>query len=133
MKNIVYLFLLTLTVLSCRKDDKIPVTEFGFSAEEAVSRAQSVCGAKNMPWLNEIISKAEEDKKDRTHKGNYIGSVSIIEDRGKSLFLVNMAMGSGGILVWIYDCSGNQVKVDHPEKFSDPKSNRKALYSTHHF
>lgn len=118
-----------LTVLSCRRDD-IPTTEYGFLRDEAIERARVVCGKKKMEWLSELISKAEEDKNEMLHGGNFIGSIFLTEHKGKSLFVVDMAMGSGGVAYWMFDCEGKQVKLSNPEFMGDPRRNDKLIYST---
>jgi len=119
-----------LTVLSCRRDDNIPSTEFGFPPTEAIENARVVCGKKKMEWLSELISKAEEDKNKKLHGGNYIGSIFTTEHKGKTIFVVDMAMGSGGLAYRMFDCEGKQVKFSNPEYLGDPHKNDRMIYST---
>lgn len=72
-----------------------------------------VCRVKNptqdLPWLNEIVTKAEEDKATRVHKGNYLGKIYLESFKGQSIFLVEMMMGSGGLAGYLFWCNGQRV------------------------
>ena len=57
---------------------------------------------KNLPWLKELIEKAENDT-----TGQYIGCIWLESYKGKDFFVTNMMLGSGGIKFWIFDCFGN--------------------------
>lgn len=63
---------------------------------------------ENLPWLKELIQKAETDK-----TGNYAGCIWLEKtDDGKELFVTNMMLGSGGIMYWFFDRDGNHY-VSH--------------------
>ena len=51
-----------------------------------------------------MITKAENDK-----TGNYIGTIWLIKYKGKDIFVTDMALGSGGIANYFFDCSGNHL------------------------
>lgn len=51
-----------------------------------------------------ICTKAENDK-----TGNYIGTIWLIKYKGKDIFVTDMALGSGGIANYFFDCSGNHL------------------------
>ena len=57
---------------------------------------------KNLPWLAELIEKAETDK-----TGNYLGRIWLEKFKGDDIFVTDMMLGSGGIAYWFFDCSGN--------------------------
>ncbi|SFF17770.1 hypothetical protein [Spirosoma endophyticum] len=84
-----------------KKDDVNP--EFG----------QSSCGVKNpakdLPWLKDIITKANEDKATMAHQGNYMGSIYLESLRDEPVFLVKMMMGSGGLAGYFFRCDGQRV------------------------
>jgi hypothetical protein len=64
------------------------------------------CGVRqpqeNLPWLKALIEKAETDR-----TGNYFGVIWLVKYKEKNLFVTNMMLGSGGVLYWAFDCSGN--------------------------
>jgi hypothetical protein len=57
---------------------------------------------ENLPWLKELIEKAETDK-----TGNYWGTIWLENFKGKDIFVTNMMLGSGGVLYYYFDCSGS--------------------------
>jgi hypothetical protein len=59
---------------------------------------------KNLPWLKELIEKAEIDR-----TGNYVGTIWLVRYREQDIFVTNMGLGSGGILYWFLDCVGNHL------------------------
>lgn len=128
-------FLAAITLLvSCMRTEDIPEAELGLPAPEAIIKAKSICGQDDMDWLAEIIHKAEEDKKEKKHKGNYIGWISSTEYNGTTLFVVSMMLGSGGLPYRLFDCNGNLVDYPHnavaPPAFADPKGRGEIIYST---
>ncbi len=64
-----------------------------------------VCGvenpAENLAWLADLISKAEND-----NTGNYIGHIWIKAYNGKDYIITDMAMGTGGIMYYCFNCQG---------------------------
>jgi hypothetical protein len=89
--------------------------------QESVSSDEiNACGvtdpAKNLPWLAELIEKAENDKMAGPYKpgdnytpGNYAGFIWLEKYKGRDLFVTSMMLGSGGVLYWFFDCSGNHL------------------------
>ena len=74
------------------------------------------CGVKNpqanLPWLSELIKQADKDKvgQDTGHMpGHYWGAIWLVKHNGKDFFVTNMMVGSGGVLYWIFDCSGSHT------------------------
>jgi hypothetical protein len=69
-----------------------------------------ICGVsdplKDLPWLQDIINKAEQDKAHKTYQGNYMGKIYLETYKGKLVFLCDMAMGSGGIGGYVFHCDG---------------------------
>ena len=72
--------------------------------------------AKNLPWLAELIEKAEYDKiappyepGDDYRPGHYLGQIWLGKFKGQDIFRTNMMLGSGGIAFWYFDCSGNHL------------------------
>jgi hypothetical protein len=59
---------------------------------------------KNLPWLSAWIKKAETDK-----TGNCWGTIWLVRYKDQDLFVTDMMLGSGGVLYWIMDCSGNYI------------------------
>jgi hypothetical protein len=68
----------------------------------------AACGCeqsqKDLPWLKELIKKANTDK-----TGNYWGTIWLEKYKGQDIFVTNMMLGSGGIMYWFFDCSGNHL------------------------
>lgn|SRR5690606_7590660 len=127
-------FAIVTLLVSCVSTEGIPESELGLPAPEAIIKAQSICGQDDMDWLAEIINKAEEDKKEKKHKGNYIGWISSTEFDGVTLFVVNMGLGSGGLSYRLFDCAGNLVdypsNVAESPSFADPKGRGEVIYSS---
>ncbi|MEK7718447.1 MAG: hypothetical protein AAB347_02370, partial [Bacteroidota bacterium] len=49
---------------------------------------------------------ANQSLNDKT--GNYVGSIWIITYEGSDIIVTDMALGSGGILYYFFDCNGEQ-------------------------
>lgn len=79
----------------------------------------TACGVKdpqkNLEWLSKLIEKAENDK-----TGNYWGTIWLEKYKGNDVFVTNMALGSGGIMHYYFDCQGNSFV---PESHFDLKLN----------
>jgi len=92
----------TVVIGSCKKEE---IT----SGE--VEKLESACGLKDpansLPWLKAIISKAEEDRINKTHMGNYMGKIYLEKYKGQDLFYVTMMMGSGGLSGYVFRCDGS--------------------------
>jgi hypothetical protein len=58
--------------------------------------------AKKLPWLAELINKAEND-----NSGNYLGTIWLEKYNEQDIFVTDMMFGSGGIMYYFFDCSGN--------------------------
>ena len=74
------------------------------SCNSEANETCETCGdqqQENLPWLKELIEKAKTDK-----TGNYLGFIWLEHYNGKDIFVTNMALGSGGILNFYFDCSG---------------------------
>ncbi|SFF38130.1 hypothetical protein [Spirosoma endophyticum] len=82
------------------------------TAPEPESRV-TVCGvndpAKELPWLKDLIAKADEDKATLAYKGNYIGKIYLENFRDQPVFIVQMMMGSGGIAMYLFRCDGQRI------------------------
>ncbi|MDR2147862.1 MAG: hypothetical protein LBE91_15525 [Tannerella sp.] len=57
---------------------------------------------KNYEWLKELINKSKTDK-----TSQLFGCIWLENYSGKEIFVTNMGLGSGGILNWFFDSSGN--------------------------
>jgi len=60
---------------------------------------------ENLPWLKELIQKAESDN--TLTQANYWGCIWLEKYKGQDIFVTNMMLGSGGVLYWFFDCAGN--------------------------
>jgi hypothetical protein len=83
---------------SCNLDNNIEIPD--------IDENITACGVhqpqRNLPWLSELIRKAETDS-----TGNYRGTVWLVQYEGRDIFVTNMMLGSGGVANWFFDCSGN--------------------------
>lgn len=93
------------------------------------------CGVKNpiqdLPWLKEIVTKAEEDKATMAHKGNYLGTIYLDTYENQSVFMVKMMMGSGGLYAYLFGCDGKRVDVNQQAVgtlFTDIEKRNNVLY-----
>jgi hypothetical protein len=88
--------------------------------EETQQDGITTCGvadpAKNLPWLADLIAKAESAKTsgphnpgDDYHPINYLGQIWLEKYKGRDLFVTNMMLGSGGVAYWFFDCEGNHL------------------------
>ncbi|AUD04168.1 hypothetical protein [Spirosoma pollinicola] len=65
--------------------------------------------AKELPWLKDLIAKADEDKATMAYKGNYLGKIYLESFRDQPVFIVDMMMGNGGIALYLFHCDGQRV------------------------
>jgi hypothetical protein len=114
-----------LGLLSCNKKDSV--------GPELLTACGVTNPAENLPWLKEMIVKAEEDRLTKAHKGNYTGSIYQITWRGQDVFWTNFAMGSGGIGVRAFNCDGQWISKDftpdETEEFIKVYNNNKLIYT----
>ena len=74
-----------------------------------------VCNVKNpiteLEWLNEIVSKAENDT-----TGNYAGTIYLETYKENQVFYIDMAIGSGGLAGHWFNCNGSKlnIEIDNP-------------------
>ena len=89
--------------------------------QNIVSNLDKACGCKEpseeLPWLKNLIEKAKNDK-----TGNYLGYIWLENYKGQDIFVTNMMLGSGGIMNWFLDCSGNHF-IFHKEVENCPACN----------
>lgn len=83
-----------------KRDRKTPL--------EGIELAKKLCG-NDMSWLSDIIAKAEEDKTSRRYQGNYIGTVYLTSFQNRPVILINMPMGSGGLVYYAFDCNHQRL------------------------
>ena len=99
MKSIrVLVFLVILTLLAyCSEKDEI--------FQPYINHDITACGVNdplnNLPWLNEIVTLANSDE-----TGNYLGTIWLKEYESQEFFVTNMMLGSGGLMYWTFNCSG---------------------------
>ncbi len=104
--------------------------------EHAMAIAGTICGSGNqsLQWLKEIISKAEEDKLTKKYDGNYMGKIITTSYQNQPIFYITMALGSGGIFAYTYDCNGKNVLIssDDLTAFEQNAQKGKLIYSNVH-
>ncbi len=59
----------------------------------------------HMAWLQDIINKAEEDKATKKYMGMYMGTIYLTSYQNTNVYLIDMAMGNGGIAFYLFDCN----------------------------
>ena len=88
--------------------------------ETAKDFTSAICGvndpSKDLPWLKDIINKAEQDKAFRTYPGNYMGKIYLETYKDNSVFLCDMAMYSGGIAGHVFHCDGTKEEFNNDPK-----------------
>lgn len=103
MNKLVILTTLICLALQCEKQQTSPEPE----------SAKLTCGvkdpAKELTWLKDIITKADEDKATMAYKGNYLGKIYLESFRDQPVFMVEMMMGSGGLAMYLFRCDGQRI------------------------
>lgn len=94
------------------------------------------CGVSNpiqeLPWLNEIVNKAEVDKATMAYKGNYIGTIYMDTYKNRPVFMVKMMMGSGGLYGYLFGCDGKRIAFTPEEVgtlFTDIEKHNNVVYT----
>ena len=116
MKKLFTVFIFFL-LLSCNKDSN------------SVADCKCENPQKNLPWLKELIHKAETD-----NTGNYKGTIWLLNYEGQDMFVTDMMMGSGGILYYFFDCKGDKTIWDMTTKeelssFTQKLKSAKVIYT----
>lgn len=82
----------------------------------ACNKSKIICGvddpATELPWLAEIIVLAETDT-----TGNYHGTIYLEYYNSSPVFFTDMAMGSGGVIGYWFNCDGNNFSIDDETEF----------------
>jgi hypothetical protein len=96
-----YLSVLIIDILSCERKDDIE---------------KSACGicdpVNNISWLQELVNPADSDQ-----SGNFIGTIWLEKYKDDDIFVTNMAMGSGGVAYYFFDCDGSSFIPENIDKF----------------
>jgi hypothetical protein len=83
------------------------------SSCESFISADKPCGSSKptseLPWLKNIISKADSDKVYKVYKGNYIGAIYLEKFNNQYVFYSTMTMYSGGVYFHVFYCDGTLV------------------------
>ena len=108
VKLMTFGLLLLLTLNSCQEEDE-QATKPENTVSVAISKAEAICGTAELVWLQKIIEKAEEDKQDQVHQGNFMGRIYQGNYQNDYVIFVRMAMGSGGLYGYFYRCDGSQI------------------------
>lgn len=112
MKPLLGMLLFTLVIflgLECRKGvSDLP----GDVLAKANVSCRSANPGQTLQWLKDIIVKAEDDKQTKRYMGNYMGKIFLTSYNNLPIFYIKMAMGSGGIYAYTYDCNGKNVFIE---------------------
>jgi len=106
MKRILFILGFHLLLLSCNSDFQNINTDYYSDFQS--TNTDNVCGCgqpqKELPWLKELIIKAETDK-----TGNYWGTIWLLNYKEQDIFVTDMMLGSGGIANYFFNCSGDHL------------------------
>jgi hypothetical protein len=139
MKQLFLIVLTSLLFIGCTKDNgDFDIMKDGMiiNVEEGLKKAtdRNGCNKSELPWLKEILIKAEEDRTTRRHRGSYVGIISMIKHKGQTLIWTNFMFRTGGGLEYVlYNCDGQDVFVPWPESkgFSNQAHKKKnIIYAT---
>lgn len=92
--------------MACQPDTVNREAELS-DVKAALEKVKAHCSTSSVSWASDLLKKADEDGKNKTHNGNYIGYVSAININGEKLLYTNFMMGSGGILFYTFNCKGD--------------------------
>ncbi|GAB2767703.1 hypothetical protein GCM10027275_07680 [Rhabdobacter roseus] len=122
------LLLIVLVAIGC-KNERVDLQD----TPHALARARKACGQNALPWLEDLLTKAEADRTSQAHQGQYIGTVSLIKYQGTPLFYTNFGLGSGGIAYYLFDCQGKPFFItgeDGAKVLGQATKKENILYST---
>lgn len=108
MKSLTASVLILSVVYACT-DENVSSDKSEDLSVELARKIENACGATQLVWLQEIITKANEDQRSQVHQGNYMGTIYLETYENEPVFLVRMAMGSGGLAGYVYRCDGSRV------------------------
>lgn len=132
---ILFFVLMIFTGFRCTKNISNSSDEqINLKIKEVVAKVGTPCGYvdtdQSLQWLKDIIRKAEEDKRTKKYSGNYMGKIFLTSYHNQSVFYISMAMGSGGIAAYIFNCDGIAVKIDPSDTgFEQDEQKRTLIYS----
>lgn len=137
MKPLLSFLLFTLMIFTgfkCSKNvSDLPSDQINIKIKEVITKANAACGSMNpdqsLQWLKDIIVKAEEDKETKKHLGNYMGKIFSTSYQNQPVFYISMAMGSGGIAAYIFDCDGIAVKIEPNDVGFEQDAQKTLIYS----
>ena len=122
-------------LMSCN-DDLKNENEIDLS-DPRIQNTQVVCcdvqsPQQNLPWLSDIIKKANNDAKPEYN----VGTIWLEEYNGMKIFVTNMKFGSGGIMYHYFDCSGNnlalQMEKEELDSFAENMKLDVVIYSNYY-
>lgn len=110
-KMMIYSFFLLSFFQGCKEE--FTSLEEKRVSQKMMEQLKAACGTSDLSWLEEIIVKAEEDKRSGTYKGNYMGTIYLEDYQNEPVIFVRMAMGSGGLYGYVHRCDGSRVDFDN--------------------
>ncbi|MBS1574999.1 MAG: hypothetical protein JST09_06805 [Bacteroidetes bacterium] len=122
--NLLFLMCASLFVSQCGKKGikENEERQINLTASQAVNKANTGCNLSSpeqaLQWLSDVIKKAEEDRMTKKYMGNYMGKIFLTSYQSRPVIYIRMAMGSGGIYAYVYDCTGNTVSINDSEMIS---------------
>jgi len=70
---------------------------------------------EDLPWLEKLIDLSQRDK-----TSHYWGSIWLERFDGQDIFVIDMMLGSGGVLYYFFDNKGASIINKDYEKYHNP-------------
>jgi len=97
------LFLMIVPALICWAVFPSCDSKSKFEGDEVITLSDGrTLHLEDFQWLKNLIELSKNDK-----TGNYWGCIWLENFKGHDIFVTNMMLGSGGVLYWFFDSSGN--------------------------
>jgi hypothetical protein len=121
MNKLMAVLLAIVVLAACEKNA-------GSSPTGQIGIAQKACGS-DMRWLENMIAKAEEDRKTRKYLGAYLGTIYLTKHNNRPVFMIDMMLNSGGLMFHAFDCDSQRVVIPDINFYSDTKQRGTVIYS----
>lgn len=105
----VYLLIPIILILVCCNPESDINGRNTRDIQAAIRKAKDTCKTDSMSWFEDFLQKAEEDRTNMAHNGQYIGMISVVQLQGESYFYTTFGLGSGGVAYYLINCNGDFV------------------------
>lgn len=130
MKKIIVYISLILWLSNCNKNNQQDIGNVKVPIENLVL-AKEACNSE-VPWLLEIIAKANEDNATKKYLGAYLGTIYLTTYKNSPVFVINMMLNSGGVMFHAFDCNNLVLPLTNSEAivfYEEIKTKGKIIYS----